>query len=133
MALGSWQHLYFNFYFTCFICCYIDCFGTEIFMTKIKAIKLFIIILRPICTSGPLWPSGAFKSVTLILIGISLYLIYYRYHGRNIPVNKTGRRRKHCCSAVQSEHALDLSVMISVRAKTMARTVQHSRIQQERT
>ena len=32
-------------------------------------------ILRPICTSGPLWPSGAFKSVTLILIGISLYLI----------------------------------------------------------
>ena len=100
-------------------------------MSKIKAIKLFIIILRPICTSGPLWPSGAFKSVTLILI--SLYLIYYGYHGRNIPVNKTGRRRKHCCSAVQSEHALDLSVMISVRAKTMARTVQHSRIQQERT
>ena len=33
-------------------------------------------ILRPIHgTSGPLWPSGAFKSVTLILIGISLYLI----------------------------------------------------------
>ena len=75
MALDSWQHLYFNFYFTCFICCYIDCFGTEIFMSKIKSIKFFIMILRPICTSGPLWPSGAFKSVTLILIGISLDLI----------------------------------------------------------
>ena len=31
-------------------------------------------ILRPICTSGPLWPSGAFKSVTPILIGIALKL-----------------------------------------------------------
>ena len=40
-------------------------------MSKIKSIKLFIMILRPFCTSGPLWPSGAFKSVTLILIGIS--------------------------------------------------------------
>ena len=34
---------YFTFILLCFNCDYIDCFGTKIFMSKIKSIKLLIV------------------------------------------------------------------------------------------
>ena len=46
--IGDEFHYLLTFILLYFICCCIDCFGTEIFMSKIKSIKLLLLCVKHI-------------------------------------------------------------------------------------